>query len=708
MPDGEQIDGVTSKKITPFKPSFKGTEGPVTWSISPNLPEGMEFNADDGNITGQSNDSCNLEFQITVTDHKKTDSATVNLRILDTVPVNTQALVSTLAEDGNTIGHGICEFIDNSIDGDSTEIDAKYGFEELKNKEDSDEEKYHPWVIIRDNGKGIGPEDEKVSYDSLKRALGSGTSPDQDYCMSRLGAFGIGLPAAALSTSYYCTIFSKNSHGAAIAMMALRDLHRTNSLRFFPRELIPDFLTSTDSYTEATKQFEEMETGTIILLQNTYSISNIIGNAGVEGYQNFKTGMRSIMGQCKNYLRLVYHHFLTSEGVTLHKSDSTTVTRKIKIFWQSSIPLTPIDPLLQNLDNGSQKGTLTKSVKNLECTIEGETRLFNLKMAVLPGKKDIGGIGRTDADGTSHDKSIESALLMYQNPQPFPVGSEKIKSKSAKVGIQNAQGLYFYRNYRLIEFGTWRGLYSENVNGHQYARVAVHVPLGIPKKRPGGLKNTNFTVNPRKTKMLAYQPVIEDTIGDQVRATVKWHTDDPRPTTLYNRGKQRKKWDGKKGGKSSTPKPPKPVVIDPGSISDQRQGYQYRFEDKTQGVPKNVTRKWKINQVEQETIQNGKAIEGTMDEIGEKIVFLEITSNTAKSNKKWQGQISFEIVENDDDDGDGDGGKGGDDPKKEMDLVVQESNEDATPLIFDELSNKYIVNKNSNKLNWLIEKLNDL
>ena len=97
-----------------------------------------------------------------------------------------------------------------------------------------------------------------------------------------------------------------------------------------------------------------------------------------------------------------------------------------------------------------------------------------------------------------------------------------------------------------------------------------------------------------------------------------------------------------------------------------------------------------------------------MDEIGEKIVFLEITSNTAKSNKKWQGQISFEIVENDDDDGDGDGGKGGDDPKKEMDLVVQESNEDATPLIFDELSNKYIVNKNSNKLNWLIEKLNDL
>ena len=39
LPNDGQIDGVTSEKITPFKPNFKGTEGPLTWSISQNLPE---------------------------------------------------------------------------------------------------------------------------------------------------------------------------------------------------------------------------------------------------------------------------------------------------------------------------------------------------------------------------------------------------------------------------------------------------------------------------------------------------------------------------------------------------------------------------------------------------------------------------------------------------------------------------------------------
>ena len=116
-----------------------------------------------------------------------------------------------------------------------------------------------PWVIVADNGKGI-LKDQEVTSEALQDALGFASSPDLEYDQSRLGAYGVGLPAAALTTAIFCTIFTKRNGKTAVGHMSYKDI-ACCELRFFDEEDIPEHLKQAQSFSFAKDKLKKMKTG---------------------------------------------------------------------------------------------------------------------------------------------------------------------------------------------------------------------------------------------------------------------------------------------------------------------------------------------------------------------------------------------------------------------------------------------------------------
>ena len=674
---GEEIYSTVNKK-TIFRPRCKEiSQSAQKWSIEPSLPDGLLFDKSTGQISGRSKQKTNLIFSIKVSGEGKSFEESLLISILRPMPNNVVKLIQQTSTDGSSIGHGICEFIDNSIDADATEINIHMNMEVFSNDPSNLQ---RPWLIVEDNGKGI-TKDGGVSSAALEEALGWATSPDTEYCQSRLGAYGVGLPAAALTSALYCTIFTKKDGKTAIGHMSFDDIDSSGYLRFFDLEDIPDFLSQADSFRFAKELLNKKDSGTTILLQDHYQLRHSIQEIGTKlNYQKFKIQMNTVKERLRDYLSLVYHRFLKANGVDLRKSDGSIINRKIRM--NLSGRLNPLDPLIEyhNSKNIGHLGTHIKEHAKAVCKIQNKDQYYSIKMAVLPGQKgNDGGYGRMRKDGKDFDLALSNALMIFRSEE----------TGSARPPPQELQGLYLYRNHRLIEFATWKGMYKQAPQA-QVARVAINTPLGLPIHNPKLDILNDFSVDQRKRKMSMTGKIADD-ITEILSKSRHWHVDDTKQHSIVARAKKRAEYD-KLGIKGKAKKKIKMenAIFSPPEIPKQFVPVKIELQDLTPGTGKSPTRQWNLDA---KPVGTGKKYLMEIKDPGEHKLVLTVHSG----KKTWQKSVVFEAlapkVEN----------KSGKKPSKETEYKVVPLSKapDDPPIELD--GDVYEVNLNHPKLGLYLE-----
>lgn len=161
-------------------------------------------------------------------------------------------------------------------------------------------------------------------------------------------------------------------------------------------------------------KLDALENGTIVVWQNF--------DIGAKKYKGLiQKFLSDAMEETTNYLRIVFHRYMTN--------------RKNKLVISiNNDELIPIDPFLESNP---------KTDKQKEIVLEGGIKI---KGFILPHQNDL----------TPKDIEI--------------LGGQK--------ELNDGQGFYIYRNYRLIQYGTWLNLTTRNISNElfKYGRIRVDIP----------------------------------------------------------------------------------------------------------------------------------------------------------------------------------------------------------------------------------------
>ena len=216
-------------------------------------------------------------------------------------------------------------------------------------------------------------------------------------------------------------------------------------------------LLETTMFTEAYDKLSELSKGTVILAQylhrNCYAADNL---------QELRDIKEEAVTRLRAYLGLVFEHYINRiVDLIDHQGEVHNKRINLKVL---GVDVEPLDPLMQNMIDESREGVTGTHINRGTnyAPVSGRQREFEVTVAVVPGAEQQGGVRPV-----AHDDQMKYALAMRREG-----------SGNEGAPITDCQGLYLYRNMRLIEFGTWKGI---NTGGANYtcARAAVYGPIGF-------------------------------------------------------------------------------------------------------------------------------------------------------------------------------------------------------------------------------------
>ena len=289
-----------------------------------------------------------------------------------------------------------------------------------------------PYLYVADNGTGISEDDWEDVME-----IGKVESEDN----SRLGTYGVGMKLSSLTQAEEITIYSKPPGQDE---RSLRRISKT--LIESAGELILGNTTNPNPLIEQTKITELFDEGynTIVTLESMHKMNLNVSmeNTPEELFTDYKIRIRAHLG-------LTYHRILKSRGDTLEITINNST-------------IIPVDPFLMH-ESSVWHGTIRiEDSRTIEIVRNGGEFPLRVALHVIP-----------------HEKLVVN--------KPRSKQAHIIKKKSLM------QGLYFYRNDRIIQYGGWHGIVSE-VDPLQLARCSVEIPADY---------NKYFGVSPYK---LAVEP----------------------------------------------------------------------------------------------------------------------------------------------------------------------------------------------------------
>ncbi|RYZ93336.1 MAG: ATP-binding protein [Proteobacteria bacterium] len=309
-------------------------------------------------------------------------------------PPHAASLLESMRSIGYTLESAIADLIDNSISAFAKNICIEFR---------SDPQ---PYLAIIDDGRGM-------SIQTIVDAMRHGsTSPLAQREGGDLGRYGLGLKTASLSQCRRMTVVSKHN-GAVNGFCWDLDVIASRQA-WVMLELEPAELQGLPHY----EDLMVLKSGTMVLMEKTDRL--------MAGEVNVESAFREKMGQVHHHLSLVFHRFLTKEGVNpkLHISING-----------GAVP--SIDPFLQD-----HKAT---------------QRLDEELLAI---------------DGTK--VSVKPFIL----PHISKLSIEEVSLAGGNEGLRSQQGFYVYRNRRLIIWGTWFRLAKKDELS-KLARVRVDIPNAL-------------------------------------------------------------------------------------------------------------------------------------------------------------------------------------------------------------------------------------
>ena len=222
-------------------------------------------------------------------------------------------------------------------------------------------------------------------------------------------------------------------------------------------------------------------------------------------------------------MSLVFEKYI--EGTTLKRSDGSKVNRKINLFFngESEInKLEKLDPFCKDLQDGSVTGTLSKQ---FELTVDDGSQVHKIPLVIwiTPNDKDR---------GSDFDKRMDKAARFS--------------------GISELQGMYIYRNNRLIDFPGWKKILKHDPH-MTCLRWEVHFP---PKL------DHIFQLDPSKREIQIPKQLF-DMMSKLSRTSYKWHDDDSKAVNHRKRARERQGGKDKPTIVTTRPSSP-PVTVTPG------------------------------------------------------------------------------------------------------------------------------------------------
>lgn len=334
------------------------------------------------------------------------------------------------------------------------------------------------YLMIADNGTGM---DEETMQESMYLGV------DRKRESSELGKFGVGLKISSLSQAEEIIVISdhKDTDETVVRRISYPYIQKENDLKLLTK-IGRDIL----HFDEARESLGYWKTGTVVLWEKMDP--DPIPYARQKSFRDeFERQKREL----RDAIALRFHRYI---------SGNTKDGRKITITLQNN-PIQPIDPLGLDFTSDQGYGTLSETViKTYEDTL-GNKYDIPVTLVVQP-----------------HRERIEPTA--YQRLKDA-VGSDK-----------NAQGLYLYRNDRLIKMGGWMGVGGRIPHASlNLCRVALDIPITL---------DDHFKLEPTKTDYTIPQH-FKDDLNLLFNLTSRKFSDGTNQYTFLKRGQIRARHESK-------------------------------------------------------------------------------------------------------------------------------------------------------------------
>ena len=375
---------------------------------------------------------------------------------------NAKERMNTLLRGGYKLREVVADLIDNSIDygGENCTVHVTFTL---------DNENSKPYLCIRDNGKGISP-------DNIDQAMTTGSRlTDYDPGLN-LGMFGIGMKNSSLSQGKMVTVISKaeNEH------ICVRRIDADHILQTDTWEIFTTHSGSRIAIDEY-QRLSNSSNGTTVIIEKMHKVENRIE------VETIDDDMLDIKEELDAYIGLVFEHYI--KGTTLKSQrDNSYHDKKLTVFLNGKEEenlIQPLDPFLSNLVGGTKFDTLQIDYKIEDIQFEQRTFDVDCNHFIIPHKELV--------------------------PLEWKARLDRV------VEWNNGQGIYFYRNNRLITFGGWGG-----VLGIETHRVHSRVKMCIPSYPEAA---EYFELDPHKREMeLPRGP--KNKLKNQFSKRWHWHPTD--------------------------------------------------------------------------------------------------------------------------------------------------------------------------------------
>lgn len=367
--------------------------------------------------------------------------------------VNTPPAAARLIESLRHMGYdpatAIADLIDNSVAAGASEVRVQIMAQDGARP---------PFISIADNGRGMSTEE-------LVNAMRFGAH--QTYNAEDLGKFGLGLKTASLSQCDTLTVSTKprakegTKPRAHFARWSMATIEKTDEW---------DLLLPTKDELEDWERAEfenalPSEGGTVVLWSELDEAMPLLAGHDVKQRERF---LVQLIDDVSRHLRMVFHRFM----------DGTLYGRKKLHIHVCDEELEPWDPFCKN-----------EKTKELD--------ILKLRLAATVEGNEVEG---------------DVILSPFVLPPESDFSSEKAhKDAAGPKGWNAQQGLYFYRNHRLLQSGGWS--YLRTPDEHlKLLRIAVQFPNTLDRA---------FDLN--ITKMRAKIP---SELREQIKSFVsKWGKD---------------------------------------------------------------------------------------------------------------------------------------------------------------------------------------
>ena len=323
---------------------------------------------------------------------------------------------------GYSFETAIADIIDNSVSANAKNIHIYI------------EPSNDPQLIIFDDGHGM-------SSDELEEALRFGSKgPNEHRGQQDLGRFGLGLKSASLSQCRKLVVASKKGGHLSCFSWDIDIVQKENDWSVVEYDLgeISDL--------PSIEMFDEVETGTYVLLQNFDKLS--------ASSHDVKKSLDSHIQVAESHISLVFHRIISENNVNIYINNRL---------------IEPKDPFLVNHNS-------TLKLRQQTLLIDGSN--ITLQPYVLPHKNKL--------------------------------TREDLKKVGGVEDLRVNQGFYIYRCKRLIIWGTWFRLLSkeelnklarvivdipnslDNIWSIDVKKSNAHLPHKIRKNLYSSIKDTVF------------------------------------------------------------------------------------------------------------------------------------------------------------------------------------------------------------------------